>query len=198
MSDSKAEAISAANIGSEIHDACEKSFEYALHGDHPYYLHAHAFQLELARLFPDVTDWISEKSFAHPLGFGGKCDVHSPSTGIVVDIKSKPGDLTDGKRQHYDQNIQLAAYQVGLELVGYAEMSSDSDPDDPLLNKRWPHKFTQCANIFVSRTHPGKVCSHVWDAQDVAYGWSVFEAALELWKRLSRYNPADYIQPCAA
>jgi len=174
LKDSKAQAQAAAEEGTRIHDACE---QFLKSGQVPeqYVEHAIGAHKELARLFPDVHDWVSEKSFAHPLGFGGKVDLHSPSTGIVVDFKSKDGDFSDGKRLHYDQNIQLAAYQVGLDLVGPGFVT-------PRV------KFTQCANIFVSRTHPGAVASHVWTAEDIAHGWSVFEAALTLWKRIKKYD----------
>jgi hypothetical protein len=192
MADSKRQAKEAAEEGSRIHAACE-----AWYNKEPvpeaYELHAFYAATELTKLFPEVEDWVAEKSFYHPLGFGGKVDLHSPSTGIVVDFKGKDGDFSDGKKLAYDQNIQLAAYQVGLGLD-----VDTAHPEKFMGFDFHPIRFTQCANIFVSRTHPGAVTSHVWTPEDVAYGWSVFEAALELWKRLSRYNPADYIQPCAA
>jgi hypothetical protein len=196
MADSKRQAKEAAEEGSRIHDASE-CFYLGKPFPERYQPHVEAIEAEIARLFPGITDWVIEKSFYHPLGFGGRVDRHSPATGIVLDLKGKDGPLDDGKKLAFDQHVQLAPYQYGLGLNQWGTMSSDSDPLDPDLNKTWAI-FRPCANIFVSRTHPGKVCSHVWDAQDVAYGWSVFEAALELWKRLSRYNPADYIQPCVA
>lgn len=187
LKDSMQQAVDAARDGGDIHDACERLIR---DGDCPdqYRAHAEAAVAELRRIFPGVNDWVAEKSFAHPLGYGGKVDVHSPSTGIVADYKTKPGDFSDGKKLAWDQNIQLAAYQVGLLLAGCDSISSDSDPHDPVLNRSWPVKFTQCANIFVSRTHPGAVASHVWSADEVAHGWSVFEAALTLWKRIKKYD----------
>jgi hypothetical protein len=146
-----------------------------------YLLHVAATKGEIARLFPDVSDWVSEKSFAHPLGYGGKVDLHSPSTGIVVDFKTKDGDFSDGKKLAWDQNIQLAAYQVGLGL------DSASKSGDKILY-RGSGAFIQCANIFVSRTHPGKVASYVWSADDIARGWRTFECALALWKVLKQYD----------
>ncbi len=87
--DGRASAKAAAEEGSRIHDAIEHSF---IHGPEfvavrqQYAHHVMATQAELTRLFPDVHDWISEQSFAHPLGFGGKVDLHSPSTGICPSI----------------------------------------------------------------------------------------------------------------
>lgn len=164
--DSKAQAKAASEEGTRIHDACECAFK-----GHPYparyRLHVAAVQAEVARLFPDVTDWVAESSFAHVSGFGGKVDLHSPSTGIVVDYKGKDGDFSDGKKLAYDQHYQLAAYNRGLLLPPNV-----------------------CANIFVSRTHPGKVASHVWKQAEVDEGWQVFEAALSVWKRLRKFDSA--------
>src|SRR5262249_48688686 len=139
---------------------------------------------ELKRLFPDVHDWVSEKSFAHPLGFGGKVDLHSPSSGIVVDFKTKDGDFTEldsygkPKKLAWDQNIQLAAYQVGLNLRSIM-CPNPRIFSGEILDKAVPNvpKFQQCANLFVSRTHPGAVRSHVWSAEEVADGWRTFACA---------------------
>ena len=180
--DGKAQAKAAADEGSRIHDACEKIVKGESF-DETYRLHAEAAVAELHRLFPDVNDWIAEKSFAHPSGFGGKVDLHSPSTGIVVDFKSKDGDFTEldaygkPKKLAWDQNIQLAAYQVGLQLM--------TSPED--LGGVYGDAI-QCANIFVSRTHPGAVASHVWTPEEVAEGWNKFEAALRLWKTVRSYD----------
>lgn len=164
MEDSKAQAKAAAEEGSRIHDACECALKGLPYPD-TYGPHVAAVREELARLFPDVTDWVAEQSFAHLSGYGGKVDLHSPSTGIVVDYKGKDGDFTDGKKLAYDQHYQLAAYQAGLILPPNV-----------------------CANIFVSRTHPGKVASHVWKAEEVQAGWTVFERALGLWKAIKCFD----------
>ena len=173
LSDSKQQAKAAAEEGDRIHDACERAMKGQ---DYPktYGPHVEAALCELRRLFPGVTDWIAEASFSHPLGYGGKVDIHSPSTGIVTDYKSKDGDLTDGKRLAYDQNIQLAAYQHGLYL-----------PPAP------------CANIFLSRTHPGAVASHVWTPEKVASGWAQFDKALALWKAVKGLDTSFSLEQAA-
>jgi len=175
LADSKQQAIDAANEGTRIHDACESSMK-GLTILNDYIPHAEGAMNELLRLFPDVNDWVAEKSFAHPLGFGGKVDLHSPSTGIIVDYKTKDGDFSDGKKLAWDQNIQLAAYQVGLGLL----IAPGVCPDGGV--------YAQCANIFVSRTHPGKVASHVWSENEIVHGWLLFEAALSYWKRVKKYD----------
>lgn len=187
--DGRAQGKAAAEEGTRIHNACEQVFTLAsIAGPVPeeYRLHVDAVQDELIRLFPDVDDWISEKSFAHPLGFGGKVDLHSPSTGIVVDFKSKDGPLDDGKRLAFDQHWQLAAYQVGLML---AEPAHDGMvmPQGAMITSNG-RRVSPCANIFVSRTHPGKVASHVWPAEDIADGFAIFKCALALWKQLKNYR----------
>ena len=162
-----------AEIGTQIHDAIEASFK-----GRPipaqYVPHVEAARAEIERLYPGVNDWIAEKSFSHIFGYGGKVDLHSPGFGHVVDYKGKDGDFTDGKRLAYDQHYQLAAYQRGLILPP-----------------------ATCANVFVSRTHPGKVASHVWSVADVQHGWQVFEAALRAWKLLKNFDPSFEHQAAA-
>lgn len=174
LTDSGQQAKNAAEIGTQIHDAIEASFK-----SRPiptaYRAHVEGARAEIARLFPSVNDWIAEKSFGHIFGYGGKVDLHSPSTGIVVDYKGRDGDFTDGKRLAYDQHYQLAAYQRGLILPPNV-----------------------CANVFVSRTHPGKVASHVWKLAEVQQGWAVFEAALTVWKRLKGFDPSFSAEERAA
>jgi len=180
LSESRQQVVDAANEGTRIHDAIER---HVVGKPYPerYTPHVNATLAEIARLFPDVTDWVSEKSFAHPLGFGGKTDLHSPSTGIVVDYKGRDGDFSDGKKLAWEQNVQLAAYQVGLCLCGIKEYRREFG-----MVERSHH--VECANIFVSRTHPGIVASHVWSADDIAYGWRKFEAALAYWKVEKQYD----------
>lgn len=162
--DGKASAKAAAEEGDRIHNACEAWFKGEQQGG-TYRPHVNAVVSALDALFPDVRDWVPEASFASVLGYGGRVDLYSPSTGIVVDFKSKDGDFSDGKKLAYDQDVQLAAYQRGLLLP---------------RNK--------CANIFVSRTHPGKVASHVWTVEQIDRAWEEFVCILALWKAQKRYD----------
>jgi hypothetical protein len=165
MRDSKQQAIDAADEGSRVHAAIEAAFAGNRYPSQ-YAPHVEGVMQALADAFPGVTDWISERRFASSHGFGGCCDLHSPSTGIVVDFKGKDGDFTDGKRLAYDQHWQLGAYQIGLEL------------------KRAPG-----ANVFFSRTHPGKTSRHHWSEADMWAGWEVFSCALLLWQSIKGYAP---------
>lgn len=156
----------AADFGTEAHDACEQHYKGRLVAP-KFRQVVDGVVAEVTRLFPDVHDWVSEAYFAHPLGFGGKIDLHSPSTGIVVDFKGKDGELLEKQKLAYDQNFQLAGYQRGKRL-----------PQAP------------CANVFFSRTHPGIARGHVWSIEDIDYGWEVFQAALATWKLLKKYDPS--------
>lgn len=167
VSESKEKTRAAAEEGTRIHDALEAAFK-GLSFDKRYIPHVNAVDRELNRLFPKVDDWVAEKSFAHHDGFAGRVDLHSPSTGIVVDYKGKDGDFSDGKKLAYDQNYQLGSYRRGLYLP----------------------RNNVCANIFVSRTHPGAVASHVWSITDVDDGEEVFMAALRLWEHIKKYSGA--------
>lgn len=162
--DSQQQAKDAAEEGSRIHDAIECSFK-----GRPippqYEAHVAGVRAEIARLFPDVSDWVAEASFASSLGYGGKVDLHSPSTGIVVDFKGKDGDFTDGKKLAYDQHWQLAGYRGE---IGFGTSIA--------------------ANLFFSRTHPGAVASHVWTVEELSHGWGIFLAALALWQAIKGYD----------
>lgn len=115
LADSKAQAIAAAEEGTRIHDACECAMKGLPFPDE-YAAHVRGAMNTLAALFPGVTDWVAEASFAHPSGYGGKVDLYSPSTGIVADYKTTDERAGSTKRFHWDQHYQLAAYQDGLRL----------------------------------------------------------------------------------
>lgn len=163
--DGRAQAKAAAEEGTRIHDAIECHFK-GQSVPEAYRNHVDGTVAKIAELFPDVADWQAEDYFCHAHGFGGKVDLHSPSTGIVIDYKGKDGDFSDKKKLAYDQHYQLAAYQTGLGLG-----------------------LNVCANIFVSRTHPGLVAEYVWTREQVQEGWDVFSAALQLWKAIKKYYP---------
>lgn len=168
--DSGKQAKDAADEGTRIHDAIECSFKGKVVEDR-FKPHVAGVRAKLLEVFPHVNDWVSESSFCHPYGYGGKVDLHSPSTGIVVDFKGKDGDFTDGKKLAYDQHWQLAAYQHGLDL-----------------------ESNVCANLFFSRSHPGLVASHVWSIKEMQEGWEVFQASLQVWKTIKRYDPSQMKQ----
>lgn len=174
LTDSRDQAKKAAEEGTRVHDAFECSFKKGRTVPFAYEVTVNAMLEELARMYPGITDWESEESFSSRLGYGGKIDLRSPSTGIIVDAKGKDGDFTEvdsqgkPKKLVYDQPQQLGAYRHGC---GYPETSPGG-------------------LLFFSRTHPGKVKGEIISAQDMTDGFNVFSAALELWKAIKKFNPA--------
>lgn len=163
--DAEQQVKEAAEEGTRIHDALE-SFVKGNPYDPRFQPHINAAMNAINKAFPQLDDWIPEKAFAHERGFGGKVDLHSPSTGIIVDYKGKDGDFSDGKRLAYDQHEQLGGYSIGLDL--------------PLA---------PCANLFISRTHPGAVSLHVWTVEEMEYAREVFIRTLHLWQWKNKYGP---------
>jgi hypothetical protein len=165
--DASAQAREAAEEGTRIHDAIEN---YIKGKPYPkeYEPHVEATINTIKESFPDVNDWVSEASFAHESGYGGKIDLHSPSTGIIIDFKGKDfteQDVVDKKKFAYDQNIQLSAYQQGLGF--------DVAPS---------------ANVFVSRNTKGLALCHVWTQAEMQKGVEIFNATLNLWKAIKQYD----------
>lgn len=158
--DSKESARTAADRGTHIHE----SIESHLAGKTTPVEHRStvmAFHEEISAYFEVPFDypWIVEAAFASPLGFGGKVDIHSTKVPIVIDTKTKdfgPHDKVDAYDEHL---MQLAAYRHGLEM-----------PE------------ARCANVFVSRTHPGVIRIIEWRPDDLARGWEMFKHLLEFWK----------------
>lgn len=173
LTDSREQAKKAAEEGARVHDALESSFKRNVAVPAFYQPHVDAVHAELRRLFPDVTDWVSEHQFGHGFGYGGKIDLHSPSTGIVVDFKGKDGDFTEldsrGKPKQliYDQPQQLGAYRQGICLCRHEAPG---------------------AIIFFSRDRPGYAKGELIDAEVLDHGTLVFNAALALWQRLNKYD----------
>jgi hypothetical protein len=152
--DSKELGRAAADAGTDIHNSIEDFWVGRPLSRH--FEHVKATNDLLRETFGDQ-EWIAERSFGHELGFGGKCDLHCPT--VVVDIKTKefaPGDKVEGFDEHL---MQLAAYRVGLGIPN-----------------------ARCANIFVSRTHPGTVFLKEWTEEEIQRGWNQFLCLLEFWQ----------------
>jgi hypothetical protein len=111
MQDSKATGREAAERGTAIHAVIEAYFDQVYMPEKPAYLDA--INSALKNAFGEQL-WLSEKSFGHPLGFGGKCDLMAKS-GFVVDFKTKETDL-DKVDVYFEHEMQLAAYREGFGL----------------------------------------------------------------------------------
>jgi len=111
MQDSKATGREAAERGTAIHAIIEAYFEQVYMPEKPTYLNN--IDNALRDVFGEQL-WLSEKSFGHPLGFGGKCDLMAVN-GFVVDFKTKETDL-DKVDVYFEHEMQLAAYREGLGM----------------------------------------------------------------------------------
>jgi len=157
INDSKEQGRKAADIGTDIHNAIQSFYE----GDRndTYVKHTQGCVVALQEVYGSQ-GWISERSFGHEMGFGGKCDLHSTEgDGIVVDIKTKDFDDPDVVEGYDEHLMQLAAYRVGLGI---------------------PH--ARCGNVFVSRTVAGLSVVKEWSEEDLDRGWMMFYNLLRYWQ----------------
>ena len=111
MQDSKATGRDAANRGTAIHAVIEGYFDQLYMPEKPPYLDSIDKALDNAF---GPQPWLAERSFGHPLGFGGKCDLMAKS-GFIVDFKTKDTSL-EKVDVYFEHEMQLAAYREGLGL----------------------------------------------------------------------------------
>jgi hypothetical protein len=166
MEDSKAQGKEAAEEGTRIHAAIEQHYG-GQDFDHKYADHVFGVRTSI-RLQFQVDEFHAEHAFSHPLGFGGKTDLHGQS--LVLDVKSKDFYELPTKENKiklwWDENvIQLAAYRVGLGMPN-----------------------ATCGNVYVSRTVPGLVHIHVWGEDELERGWEMFKALLQYWTAKTGYK----------
>lgn len=154
MADSKEQGKKAAERGTSIHESIEKFYtDRSWNDEHGPYVYGTA---EKIRAIFGQQQWLAEKTFAAPLGYGGKTDLACPD--IVLDVKTKEFDadhLPDAFDEHV---IQLAAYRVGLQMPR-----------------------AQCANVFVSANNPGLVHVVIHDEEALVRGMKMFIGLLDYW-----------------
>lgn len=164
VEDSQRQTLEARDAGTAIHGSIERHLcgqDY----DSIYKPHVDG-ALGALRKWCGDGELQSEKSFAHGLGFGGKCDVHMRMPWIVADYKCKDFDENKLPGVYDNHAMQLAAYREGFD-IGTA----------------------RCAIIFVSTRVPGLVHLVEIDEDELARGWNMFCALLNFWKLKNRYNP---------
>jgi hypothetical protein len=169
LADSREQAKKAADRGTAIHGAIERFFGEGF------------VPLEWEPWIQVVNQavytacgpqqWAAERSFSHPLGYGGKTDLHSPEW--LVDVKTKDGDLTDCKIWD-EHEMQLGAYRFGLNI-----------------NK------ARCGILFVSRT---EVAARFMEVDETALqrGMKMFDALLYFWQAKTGYMPRVAFSAVAA
>ena len=161
MEDSKETGRKAADRGTEIHAAIEMHYR-GRQVDPEFLPYVEGFKRAINAHFNDW-EWVSEKSFCNTLGYGGKVDMHT--TGIVVDIKTKEFGPDDEIKGYDEHRMQLAAYRMGLSMP-----------------------TARCANVFVSRSHPGLVHVLEWDQEELDQAWQMFAMLLRFWQIKNRHQ----------
>jgi hypothetical protein len=175
LDDSRQQASTARDIGTAIHGCIEQH----LCGQPSDIL----YQYEVCAAIEALEEWCGaleelrpERSFAHPLGYGGKCDVHKkPSidlnethNGFVADFKSKDFTADNLPGVYENHSMQLAAYREGFEMPS-----------------------ARCAIIYVSPAVPGLTHLVEVDEAELARGWEMFRALLRYWQWKNNYHRMD-------
>jgi len=157
MSDAKSTGREAADRGTRLHGVLE---EYYQGKNLVFPDFVHNVNTALESHFGTNHVWEAERSFAFG-GYGGKVDLISAN--IVVDFKSKEGDLS--KIPIYEtMTMQLAAYRVGLHMPN-----------------------ARCANVFFTESGEVKVVEH--DEEVLEKAWKMFSAIFYYWKLKNNYEP---------
>ena len=161
----KTKSREAAERGTKIHDILDSYFSCVYLPEWPTYItrvQAHLDSTFGKRL------WLSEKSFCHPEGYGGKCDLYSKPDpinnlpGIVIDFKTtekSPGEQTP----YYEYTLQLAAYREAL----------------------CPNAV--CANVYINGD-TNEVAIKIHNEQDLRDGFEAFTALLKVFKLKNKLN----------
>jgi hypothetical protein len=153
------------NRGTVIHDHLESYFK-GQEVDQKYMMicrNVHAKLNEICGEAP-LSSWVSERSFAHPIGYGGKIDLCNEDW--VVDFKTKKFvDKPSAKKMAYDDyGVQLAAYNQGIG------------------------KGRRILNLFIDIGEGNQVLE--WEFEDVSRYESMFNQGLSLWKLMKQYDPS--------
>jgi hypothetical protein len=156
--DAKEEGKAAADAGTDIHASIESFYRGEVVSTNNF--HVKGVVDALSSTFGPQA-WIPERSFAHELGYGGKVDLHCPE--IVVDVKTK--ENLDKVEAYDEHKMQLAAYRVGLGIPS-----------------------ARCANVFVSRAHPGMVTVIEHSEDDLKKGFEMFTHLLKFWQISKGYQ----------
>ena len=151
----------AADKGDKIHNALEKFYL----GDQVPLEYLTLVREVDARICEEIgiKRWQAEKSFASPIGYGGKVDLSATDGSVVLDFKTKE-EIIPGKTLGYDNHIiQLAAYRVGLKYYK-----------------------ARVYNVFIS--WDGDVVIVPWSEEETQRGWSLFIAGDNLFCLSKNFN----------
>lgn len=161
----KSKSREAAERGTAIHDILDSYFSCVYLPEWPTYIAR--VQEHLDTTFGKRL-WLSEQSFRHPEGYGGKCDLYCKPDpinnlpGVIIDFKTtekSPGELTP----YYEYTLQLAAYREALA------------PD------------AICANVFINGD-TGEVAVKIHKEQELKDGYESFLSLLKVFKLKNKLN----------
>jgi hypothetical protein len=112
--------------------------------------------------------WLAEHSFASPLGYGGRVDLHRAAPAVVVDFKTVADGSKKGAQLAYPEHaMQLAAYAEGLGLLSSA---------------------ARLVSVYVCRTtHAASL--REWSRDEAGTGWEKFLHLLAYWRLSTGYDP---------
>lgn len=162
MRDSQEQARKAAERGTAIHAAIQGAYE-GKSVPAEYYNHVGAAEAAVAGWMKGP--WNAERAFAHPLGFGGKCDLSHPWA--ALDFKTKEFGPDDDLKTWDEHAMQLAAYRVGL---GFDR--------------------ARCGIVYVSASVPGLARLIEIPEDALQKGWRCFYSLLQFWKAKNGYDSA--------
>ena len=161
----KTKSREAAQRGTNIHDILDSYFSCVYLPEWPTYISR--VQDHLDSTFGKRL-WLSEQSFRHPEGYGGKVDLYCKPDqinnlpGVVIDFKTtekSPGELTP----YYEYTLQLAAYREAL------------CPD------------AICANVFINGD-TDEVAIKIHKEQELKDGYEAFLSLLKVFKLKNKLN----------
>jgi hypothetical protein len=162
--DSRETARKAAERGTKIHNAIEDAYKDRP-TPHEFKAHVDGAVNEVGRTYGPAPI-IAEGSFASPLGFGGKVDLHRPyGDRAVIDFKTKEFGEADDLKTWDEHSMQLAAYRHGLNIPQ-----------------------ARCAIVYVSVTNPGLTRLIEIKEPDLQLGWKMFYSLLHYWQAKNGYQ----------
>jgi hypothetical protein len=167
-------AETARDLGTIIHGCiekylCKETFDRA-YGDHV------VNAIDTLGAWCGLEDLRPERSFYHPLGYGGKCDVHkrpaieinSVHSGFVADFKTKDFTADNLPGVYENHSLQLAAYREGFNMPS-----------------------ARGAIIYVSTKTPGLTHLVEIEEAELVRGWEMFKALLAYWQFKNKYVPQE-------
>lgn len=159
--DSRETGRKAAERGTAIHAAIQGAYEgEAYQADA--YIHISGAMKAVDTLKPVSGWWTPERSFACPLGFGGKVDLSCDNA--VVDFKTKEFEDPETLKTWDEHAMQLAAYRHGLGMPQ-----------------------ARCAIVYVSVTNPGLAKLIEIPEAELQAGWRMFLGLLQYWQAKNKY-----------